>query len=63
MNSLLLHVFIMVEPTPLLDPVPIIARQNQMTTYYIIKRKPYSAKPPPPPPKKNETTEILQVLT
>jgi hypothetical protein len=56
MNSLLLHVFIMVEPTPLLDPVPIIARQNQMTTYYIIKRKPYSAKPPPPQKKKKNTT-------
>jgi hypothetical protein len=56
MNSLLLHVFIMVEPTPLLDPVPIIARQNQMTTYYIIKRKPYSAKPPPPQKKIKNTT-------
>jgi hypothetical protein len=52
MNSLLLHVFIMVEPTPLLDPVPNYSQEKSGDNILYNKKKTILCQTPPPKKKK-----------
>ena len=58
MNSLLLHVFIMVEPTPLLDPVPNYSQEKSDDNILYNKKKTILC-PPPKKKKKKYNREVF----